>query len=300
MTIDPKHGGVERLHEGTHIVRMLGKSYLLEQPGVFCENPDAQETERIYAKRFERKRIYLPDEAELARGEVLSFGEQDTINIGMTGYSSIKHEDCAAWGIQPGAYERACEEILANMVLALRNEFPGLKIGVCDGASDMGVDRAVINASRALDIPHLGHSCPGFMMYVQDDDDPVLVSATQEDYSNAFIDSLNFLCSVGGREHALMHDIVACIIKNKKVLVFDLIRSISTNRSGPPARDEKGKVQDATAAFLETIKMFQPIGQTLNPYEDLRNWVREAVVRETRKLVTPLTAFSSWKQEADV
>lgn len=297
MEIDPKHGSIERLSNGQHVVRVIGKSHLANLEGVTCENPEDPEDQRIYSKVFRHKRIYLPDEADKAQKDVLFLHKADTIVLGMTGYSSIKPADCAAWGVKPGAYERACEEIMANMVYSIRDEYPNVTICIADGASDMGVDQAVINTARRLGIPHLGHSCPQYMMYVVDDEDPVLVSANQEEYSDAFIQNLHILCSVGGRLQALMHDIKAAIVWNKKVILFDLVKTISANRGGPPARSADGAVQDATAAFLDAIRLYQLDGERVNPYDTLREWVKVETTRVVRQLVSPEVAFSKWKRQ---
>ncbi len=296
MKIDPKNGSITRLTNGHHLVRIVGKTHLANLPGIVCKNPQAPEAKRIYEKRFTQKRIYLPFEADIARESILGRTREDSIVLGMTGYSSIKPEDCAAWGIQPEAYEAACQEVLANMVLAIRTEYPRVNIAIADGASDLGVDQAVIGVSRHLNLPHLGHSCPNYMMYVKDDHDTVLVSNTQDEYSDEFIRSLDILCSVGGRLQALLHDIKAAILFNKKVLLFDLVRTISINRGGPAARGADGGVHDATSAFLAAIRLFQGENQTQS-YEAMRDWVRDQTVKVTRPLVSPQSAFSKWQRD---
>ena len=61
-----KEGVIERTPEGV-VVRCLGGSYLLEQAGVECENPQALEGERTYRKVFRNRRIFLPNELDAAQ-----------------------------------------------------------------------------------------------------------------------------------------------------------------------------------------------------------------------------------------
>ena len=289
MTIGTE-GMIHRKSDGV-VVRMVGQAHLLEQAGVVCENPDSPEEERIYAKTFVNKRIFLPDQFEQAKAEIL--GSDNQLILGMTGYSSIKPKDCADWGIKPGAYEAACEDILGTVIRGLRKTFPGTTIKLFDGASDMGVDRALINVARKLNIEHLGFSCPKFMFYVNDDDDAVYVANSQKEYSDAFIRELDILYSVGGRMQALEHDMIAAIVYNKRLVPLEVLKAISTN-GGPPARDADGKVLDATAAFYQAIHMQSRGKYSNDPYADLRCHALEVTESIARGILPPESAFGSW------
>lgn len=289
MTIS-QNGEVVR-EDGVTKVRIAGKAHLLSIEGVTCLNPDAPEPERIYEKSFKRKRVLLPGDADALK--VLQ-GE-NVVVLGMTGYSSIKPADCQAWGIQPGAYEAACARLLTTVIDQLRAEFPGIDLRIADGASDMGVDKVIMDVAVAKNIPHLGFSCPNFMFYVKDDDLPVYVGPSQAEYADAFIRALNILIGANGRMQALEHDMVAAIKYNKRLILANVLKAISTN-GGPPARDAEGKVIDATAAFQQCITSLVPRGQySSDPFADLETELVTAATRVTRGLLPPALAYGGRK-----
>src|SRR5260370_13264120 len=291
------NGTIERLGDGTHIVRAYGNPYLLDQPGVYCENTDAEETERIYAKRFVNKQIFFQSELEEARNQLLSWNDTHAIRIGMTGYSKITSENLENWGIKRHAYERACEDILGRSIHALQEEYPGIKISIPDDASNMGVDLAITNVARFLDISHLGHSFPRFMMYVVDDNDAVIVCESQAAYSNCFIDNLDLLISVGGRLQALTHDIDSATEKGQLIVFSDLMPLLTETKANPPTRNATGQVQDATGAFFPSVIFFVLHGQRPNLYKStFIPWVTGIVVEEVRNLISPEIAYGGWKQ----
>ncbi len=237
---------------GATFVEMVGEryAYLLAEPGVVCTNPDADPARRAYLKRFARKRVYLPGEYDRAVSEVLH--GTDVIVLGMNGYSSIKPEHLAAWGIKEGAYEAACRSLVTQAVQRLQREFPGVDVRFAHGASNMGVDRAMIDVSYNLNRPQLGHSCPHFLFYVQDDDVPVYVAPSQPEYAAAFTRSLDVLLCANGRLQAFEMDIDAAFKFRKHVIPINVLRAISTT-GGPPAFGPNNIVEDAVAAFEEQM-----------------------------------------------
>ena len=273
------------------IVRAMG-SHLAELEGVTCENLEAPENERIYRKEFTNKEIYLPEEYEKARRAVLS-GE-GLIILGMTGYSKIGEDNCREWGVSEDAYTAACSDLLGAAINSLQRKFKGIRIALVDGASDMGVDKGVIEVADTMGLNHLGFSCPSYMFYVKDDKSPVYVARTKDEYADCFVRSLDMLFSVGGRLQALKHDMAAALEHGKKLLLLNVLEVISPH-GGPPARDSSGRIVDATAAFLETVLQLSPkVGG--GKYEDLRNVVEKEVVFVAGKLLPPQIAYSEWKR----
>src|SRR3989344_1208851 len=273
--------------DNKHVVQIKGQTHLLEIPGVECLNPDQESPERVYSKTFSNKRIYLPNEAEEAKKEVL--GGSNVVVIGMTGYSRLTDQQCFEWGIKPRAYENACMDILGTVIHNLNKEYPGIKVKLVDGASDMGVDQAVIEVARQLNIEHLGYSCPEYLFYVKDDEDPIFVAGTRQAYSDAFIANLDILFSVGGRVQALEHDISAAIRFNKHLILLNILHSLSTN-GNPPARDGNGNVVDATAAFYESIARLSK-NHLYASYEDLKDFATETSTIMCRKMLSPEISF---------
>ncbi|MEZ4534184.1 MAG: hypothetical protein R3D26_04120 [Cyanobacteriota/Melainabacteria group bacterium] len=90
------------------------------------------------------------------------------------------------------------------------------------------MDWAIIKAARDLNRPHLGHSCPKFMFYVEDDTDPVYVAETSR--IRLFVRrSLDILIAANGRMQAFRHDIMAVFEKMKHASFVNVLKSISTN-----------------------------------------------------------------------
>jgi hypothetical protein len=290
MTQIEQNGIIERDADGW-IVKVKGKPYVADQKGVTCENPDAKPEDQIHVKRFVNKRIYLSSQYDQAVKEVLS--GIDVIVLGMNGYSALSKETCLAWGVKPGAYEAACIGVLKSVYASLMSTFPNIDIRFADGASNVGVDHALISVAKELNRPHLGHSCPKFMFYVEDDDMPVFVADTQEEYAERFIDSLQILIAANGRMQAFEHDIMAVFKKLKHVVPVNVLRSISTT-GGPPAIGPNGKIEDAVAAFEQRVHLaHQMVYSHRDPYRDMVGHICETTAAIVRPLLSPERAFGN-------
>ncbi|MEY4723769.1 MAG: hypothetical protein RLZZ324_1282 [Candidatus Parcubacteria bacterium] len=234
------------------VVEARGVTHLAGVPGVICRNPQAPEPERLYRKTFINglKRIYFPDEMESALSTYLR--GRNTFVIAMNGYSAISPENCAAWGVKPGAYEKACEVFLIEMCKHFRATFPDADVRFTHGASDMGVDRAISKAATALRRPQLGFSCPDYLFFVPDDEHPVYVAESVEAYSHAFVRNSDILIAANGRLQAYRMDIAAVFEYDKFLLSVNILQLISSN-GGPPARNAAGKIEDAVAHFEQRV-----------------------------------------------
>ena len=284
-------GLIRRESDGSHTVMVKGASYVAALPGVDCVNPQAEEGERIYTKVFKRKPIFMPHEYERAVQEVLK--GPDMVVLGMNGYSSLTEQKCREWGVMPGGYEAACAGILSRIITELEATYPGVVVRLAHGASNLGVDGVIISVASKLNKGQLGHSCPRFMFYVEDDDVPVYVGKTQVDYANAFIDSLDVLVAANGREQAFRHDINAVFDKGKHVIPVNVLRSISTT-GGPPAVNADGKIEDAVAYFEQRVRlMYRAFAGSGDPFRDIVNHVVEEVCQISRQLISPQRAYSA-------
>ena len=262
--------------------------------GTVCLNPEADVAERIYERRFQnpRKRIFLPGEEDMATA-FLKNGI-DVVTIGMTGYSTLKPEQLAQWGIQDGAYEEACAAILAQTIHTLTRRFPGVRIKVTHGASDMGIDRVVIRVAKELNLDQLGFNCPAWMWYVTDDEVPVFVAKDKDAYADSFVRHTDILLSVGGREQSLVHDITAAIRHGKCLIPCPIMQAISNN-GGPPPRDGDGKIQDATRALMTSLRLPTVAGFNgpIHTFDDLANFVTaNAAEFAQSNLLSPSRAYS--------
>ncbi len=220
-------------------------------PGVECLTPDQPVGRRTYRKRFFRKKIYLPDERPVAVNAHLA-RTPSTFVLGMNGYSRLTPEQCRAWGVQPRAYEILCQEILVQAVRRLRRSFDGIEIVLVHGASDMGVDAAVMAAARETNCRQLGFNCLPYLFYVADDEQPVYVAETAAAYSDAFVASLDVLIAANGRLQAYETDISAVFKHRKRLIPVNVLRLISSS-GGPPAEDGSGKIEDAVAFFEQRV-----------------------------------------------
>jgi hypothetical protein len=284
----PAEGLIERDGSG-YVVRMKGATHLAELPGVVCENPSALEAQRVYSKRFVNKRIYMPNQYKQAVAEVLT--GTDVVVIGMNGYSELKAEVCRAWGVQVGAYEAACEGMLITVLAELLASYPGIDLRLADGASNVGVDAVLLRVAKSMNLAHLGHSCPRFMFYVEDDSAPVFVAKSKALYAEAFIDSLQILIAANGRMQAFEHDIAAVFKKRKRLVPVNVLKSISTN-GGPQAFGPDGAVEDAVAALEECIYM---VGHTVyggrDSYRSIAHHVSDCAAAITRRLISNGRAY---------
>ncbi len=287
-----QHGRVYRDGDAT-VVEVMGKAWLLNEPGVTCANPTAPEPDRVYRKVFAKKKIYLPDEYDRAVAECLS--GRDVFVLGMNGYSAIKPEKCREYGIDPGAYEIACEELLEFAIRSLRTAFPDISVRVIHGSSAMGVDLAIQRcARRVLRDSELGFSCPEYLFYVQDDSYPVYVASSVHDYSQSFVRSCNVLIAANGRLQAFRMDIAAVFEHDKYLIPVNVIKLISRTGS-PAAKNALGQIEDAVAHYEQRV--FQ-VGKQVTEGTAADRWkatgseVRDVLVNIARHV---LPKEISWK-----
>lgn len=272
------------------VVEVTGMNGVDTMPGVTCLNPDAPPAERRYRKVFHHKRVYLPGEYDRAISEHLR--GRDVVVLGMNGYSELTPEQCRAWGVRVGAYEAACAALLDATILALEQAFPGIDVRLVHGASDLGVDRAIVAVGRRRNRGMLGTSCPRFMFWVPDDDEAVYVAENQEAYADSFVRSLDILIAANGRLQAFKHDLNAAFLYLKYVIPVNVLRSISTT-GGPPAIGPEGRIEDAVAAFEQRVFMVtaQLTGRSRDAWIDALAHTQRTVVSITRQLISPERAF---------
>lgn len=258
-------GTIKREKKGGVIVVEIIKDkktdYLLEIPEVVCVSTKVQQKKGIwvYQKMFKKKKIFLPHEYTIAVKECVE--HPDNLVLSMNGYSMLSKEFCDELSIKPGAYEEACASILRQSISTISNKFPGAALRLIYGASDLGVDKAIEMVARELNIFPLGFSCPKFMFWVNDDDIPVYVANTKDDYADTYIRTLDLLIATGGREHALQHDIFAACRYNKRIHFIDVLSLLSPTGSVPSTKvqpDGSIRVTNAAAAMGRNLSYFSP------------------------------------------
>ena len=237
-----------RRENGITVVEAVGKDGLAGYPGVVCTNPDAPPEERIFRKEFKNpdKHIYLAHEYDLAVRTELA--DHYRFVVAMNGYTSLTNDQCAAWGVKPGAYEKACSVLLTQVDEHVRRHFTDACSCYVHGASDMGVDKVISETATRLRRRQLGFSCPEYLFYVPDNDVPVYVAASVDEYSDSFVRTSDILIAANGRLQAFRMDIAAVFTHDKFLLPVNVLKLISTN-GGPPAKGADGKINDAVAHF---------------------------------------------------
>ena len=253
---------------------------------------------RLYFKVFSQINILFNDFSSAVkhlRGDQPK--DNKTIVLGMNGYSSISAANCAAWGIKPGTYEAACRRILEETYKAVKSEFPLCQIALVHGASDMGVDLAIKAFAKEHRINNVGFSCPRFLFYVEDSAEGwektplVYVADTQADYGKKFIEALDILLATGGRKHALDHDITACFLTRRRIIVANVLKAISIN-GGAPAFGPNGEIEDAVAAFEQLVHVAAQ-GHSSGPdtWKILVNEIQDICIDVARRLLAPDVAY---------
>lgn len=262
--------GSIRRENGIVIVEAKGDPSCVKY-GAVCINPDAPDDDKIYRKEFRNKQVYLFDEYEQVVRILRS--NPATFVLSMNGYSSLKEDWLRKYGIKKDDYEYTCVAILKRIIDGLRSEFPGIRLYLTSGASDMGVDLAIEQVAQdpLYNLNLMGFSCPRYMLYVRDDPrDAVFVAPNSDAYADFYIKSLDFLVATGGRDQALKHDVIAACLAQVRIHFVDVLSRLSS--SGVPAVviDEHGekKIENAPAAFGRMIS-FTDIRQVMinNPDE---------------------------------
>jgi len=248
---------IERTGDGKVVVTALNASDAIKSEGVTCLNPSDPPEEQKFQKTFSRKKIYLPSEYDEAVRDHIS--HPDSFVVSMNGYSVITDEQSRRYGVEKGAYEAACKAIMHQVVEHVNARFKGANLKIIHGGVYFGVDGAIHEVAKEFGMTPLGFSCPRYMLYVEDDDTPVYVGSDNNEYSDRFIQTLDFLIATGGREQSLQHDVLAACIHNKRIHFIDVLNSLSST-GGVPATviDEKGvtKVDNAAAAMGRNLSFF--------------------------------------------
>jgi hypothetical protein len=141
------------------------------------------------------------------------------------------------------------------------------------GASEMGIDRVTIETANELRRKQIGFSCPDYLWYVRDDDNPVYVARNTRAYSTAFVRSCDILIAMNGRKTSYEMDFRGMFEYNKTLIPMNILRLISDN-GGPPAIDEHGNIVDAVAHFQERV---YNVGSPLNDHQGSRDQWQHAI-----------------------
>ncbi len=291
--------GSVRKEDGIVVVEAKGDPSCVDY-GAVCINPDAPEKDRVYRKVFKNKQIFLFDDytkvVSILRSNPASFV------LSMNGYSSLKKDWLTKYGIKEKDYEYACIAILKSIIDRLRLEFPGIRLYLTSGASDMGVDWSIeqVTHDPKYNLNLLGFSCPRYMLYVKDDPrDPVFVAPNSDAYADYYIKSLDFLVATGGRDQALKHDVIAACLAQVRIHFVDVLSRLSDNNVPAVIIDEKGKkkIENAPAAFGKNISFTNERQIVINNPKRLGKWggvfddIAENAIEVCRPIMPPENKF---------
>lgn len=281
--------GVKRMSGFVRVqVQYLG--YDIDLPGVTLLKPSDDQATWIYRKDFVKKSIYLSGGLEEARTFVSGAG---VFRMSLNGYSVLEPAWLRQYGIDPGAYEAACEAITEYLVQRARKF--GVEPVLIHGASSTGVDAAIIKVGKTMNVRQLGCSCPRYMLWVDDDDVPVWVANSSDEYADVYVQLLHFLVTTGGRAQSLGHDIAAACMYDTPVCIFDVINAVAKT-TVPPFIIENGvrKVVNTAAAFarnIHTVGRKRTAAHDILPVNGWDTALAELAIRmENAALITkPLT-----------
>ncbi|HIH24052.1 TPA: hypothetical protein HA251_03400 [Candidatus Woesearchaeota archaeon] len=212
MTIMPE-GWFTRLDDGPHrfvnMVPQQGKEPLLTY--------------------FDRKELYAPEEQQRYEERSLRRGD-DILWLGITGWTKPPKHYPACYGTSdnPKIYGTLVTALLMESVLALKTQ--GIQVDIRHGASDAGVDAAVLRVMEAIPVSGSGVNCPMYMPWVTDDTrgGPVLVAKNKDSYHDLYSQYHQILLVTGGRDVAFHHDYLRRLKGVGCSVVADVMQTVST------------------------------------------------------------------------
>lgn len=143
----------------------------------------------LFSQEFEKSKIYLPEETELSFKEILNltweYSKRSNLILSMVWYSSLKNQ-LELWWVTTEQYEKFSTEIYKYIIEKIKNEFPKLNLLSIDGASDMWIDRALIETRKEHNLSWMSFSCPEYIRYVKDSGSAILISESADSYFKRF------------------------------------------------------------------------------------------------------------------
>ena len=138
------------------------------------------------------------------------------------------------------------------------------------------------------------------MFYVEDDERPVYIAASKDDYGDRFIRSLDILFCTGGREHALAQDVAASCLYGKRIHFVDILSQLSSHGTVPATTVDKSgrrRINNAAAAFGKNISFFSTADRSYqaqmsgDPWPDLFRNSLDIATGECRRRMSPARMF---------
>lgn len=265
-------------------VRMTGRPDLAKLPGVTVENPEAAPERQVCVKVFRNKHIYR-DYERFRRDRLTG---PDLVALAANGYSTMDDPDLLE------AYVQASKGLLVAVYWMMKRSIPRLDIRLIDGGSKTGIDKALLLAADELKIPHVSHSCPEFMFWVEDDNDPVFVAPDQDAYSDTFIQSSHILLACNGGKQAFHMDIKAALDYEKDVVLVDLLGSLGREVDSKLIGSNK-KIVDAVSSFMRLVHVATRHLSTssFDKYSDLVLNVGQIATSVARSKVSPQAGYEN-------
>jgi len=239
-------------------------------PDGSCEVVAFEEGKPDNVKRFVNKKIYLPSEEEAFTVNEVVYG-LDVIWLGITGWTKPPTYYAERYGTCPekGIYEKLATALILESASTLVQN--GFRVDLRHGASNAGVDAAVMKAMELTGISGSGLNCPAYMPWVEDSNrgGAVFVAASKEDYHAAYSRLQKILLVTGGREAAFYHDYLKRMSGEGFSIVSDLIQIVSKELVPgfdiPPGKD-KPQLGNAAAYVREKNSFYGNVPRT---YDEL-------------------------------
>ncbi len=157
---------------------------------------------------FNKTRVYQSHQMEEAYENEINLTKQNInkrshIIIGMVGYSSLKNDQVELWWATTNQYEEICSEIYLAIIEAIKDSFPNTEIMSIDGASDMWIDKVLIDTRLKNDMKWLSFTCPEYIEYVWDiENNALLVSCDADTYLHNYSRCSDIMIVAGWRDSA--------------------------------------------------------------------------------------------------
>jgi hypothetical protein len=232
---------------------------------------------------FSNKKIYLPSEKEAYEKEVLQKGPK-TIWLGVTGWTKPPKHYTERYGMnnENGLYEKLVTTLLLENILELK--LNDINVDLRHGASNAGVDAAIMKVMETIKVSGSGVNCPMYMTWVADDTrgGPVYVAENKNAYHDAYSDFTQILIVTGGRDVAFYHDYLRRLKGTGFSVVADVIQTATDNIvPGTEVMTGSDKaVLNNAAAYIREKNSFQYNSIPRN-FEELSAITRAAVLNNS-------------------
>lgn len=183
--------------------------------------------------------------------------------IGMVWYSSLKEQVELGW-VSTTEYETFASDLYRKVLADIREQFPNITLASIDGASDMWIDKPLIQTRLQTWMPWLSFSCPEYIKYVKDiPGNNIFLSQDAHTYLENYARCADIMIVVGWRDAAYWKNYLVSEYTPwfwKKVSpIIDPISLLTWNHDLPSVEVwdafNSGKILNASKALMQKMWM---------------------------------------------